>query len=60
MKLSLQWISDFVDISFLEDPASFVQKISLSVCEVESFEIIGKALSSIIVAEVLKISPHPN
>ncbi|MGK0289542.1 MAG: phenylalanyl-tRNA synthetase beta chain [bacterium] len=59
MKLSLNWIKDFVDVPEL-DPTEFVKKITLTVCEIEGFELTGTHLSSIKVAEVLEINVHPD
>ena len=52
MKISLNWINDFVDIKGIE-PAEIVKKFTLATAEVEDFYDVGKDISGIIVAKVL-------
>ncbi len=59
MFLSMNWISDFVDLSGL-DKVELINKFSLSTAEVEN-EIFfkGSDLSGIVVAEIKSIEDHP-
>ena len=59
MFLSMNWISDFVDLSGL-DKVQLINRFSLSTAEVEN-EIFykGKDLSGIVVAEIKSIENHP-
>ncbi len=59
MFLSLNWISDFVDLSGL-DKMELINKFSLSTAEVEN-EIYfkGSDLSGIVVAEIKSVEDHP-
>ena len=59
MFLSMNWISDFVDLSGL-DKMELIHKFSLSTAEVES-EIFfkGAELSGIVVAEIKSVEDHP-
>ena len=59
MFLSMNWISDFVDLSGL-DKLELINKFSLSTAEVEN-EIFykGSDLSGIVVAEIKSVEPHP-
>ncbi|MBR5542656.1 MAG: phenylalanine--tRNA ligase subunit beta [Oscillospiraceae bacterium] len=59
MFLSMNWISEFVDLSGL-DKLSLINKFSLSTAEVEN-EIFfkGSDLSGIVVAEIKSVEPHP-
>ncbi len=59
MFLSLNWISDFVDLSGL-DKMELINKFSLSTAEVEN-EIYfkGSDLSGIVVAEIKSVENHP-
>ncbi len=59
MFLSLNWISDFVDLSGL-DKMALINKFSLSTAEVEN-EIYfkGSDLSGIVVAEIKSVEEHP-
>ncbi len=59
MFLSMNWISDFVDLSGL-DKIDLINKFSLSTAEVEN-EIFykGSDLSGIVVAEIKSVEDHP-
>jgi len=59
MFLSMNWISDFVDLSGL-DKLELINKFSLSTAEVEN-EIFfkGSDISGIVVAEIKSVEPHP-
>ena len=59
MFLSMNWISDFVDLSGL-DRLELINKFSLSTAEVEN-EIFfkGSDLSGIVVAEIMSVENHP-
>lgn len=60
MFLSMNWISDFVDLSGL-DKLKLINQFSLSTAEVEN-EIFfkGEDLSGIVVAEIKSVEPHPD
>lgn len=60
MKISLNWITDFISIDRTLKSHELVELITLSTCEVEGFEETGRHLQEIVVAEVLQIEPHPN
>ena len=59
MFLSMNWISDFVDLSGL-DKIELINKFSLSTAEVEN-EIFykGSDLSGIVVAQIMSVEEHP-
>lgn len=59
MFLSMNWISDFVDLSGL-DRLDLIHRFSLSTAEVEN-EIFmkGSDLSGVVVAEIKSVEPHP-
>lgn len=59
MFLSMNWISDFVDLSGL-DKVELIHKFSLSTAEVEN-EIFfkGSDLSGVVVAEIKSVENHP-
>ena len=59
MFLSMNWISDFVDLSGL-NKMDLIAKFSLSTAEVEN-EIFfkGSDISGIVVAEILSVEDHP-
>ena len=60
MLLSMNWISDFVDLEGL-DKLELIQKISLSTAEVENdifFK--GKDLEGVVVAQIMSVEDHPD
>ena len=60
MFISMNWISDFVDLSGL-DKLDLISKFSLSTAEVEN-EIFmkGSDLSGVVVAEITSVESHPD
>ncbi|MGN0162997.1 MAG: phenylalanine--tRNA ligase subunit beta, partial [Candidatus Ornithomonoglobus sp.] len=60
MFLSMNWISDFVDLSGL-DKVKLINQFSLSTAEVEN-EIFfkGSDLSGVVAAEIKSVEPHPD
>ena len=59
MKISLNWINDFVDLTGV-DYAELIKKFTLSTAEVEEMYDVGKDIDGIIVAKVVKCEAHPN
>jgi len=59
MQVSLEWLSEYVDISDL-CPDQIAHELTMSGLEVEDVEKIGADFSNIVVAEILEISPHPD
>ncbi len=59
MLISMNWVSDFVDLSRL-DKNELIARFSLSTAEVEN-EIFckGKDVSGVVAARVLSVEPHP-
>ena len=60
MKISLNWIKDFVSIDPGISSQELLETITLSVCEVEGYEETGHHLEKILAAEVIDIQPHPD
>ncbi len=54
MKISLDWISDFVDLSGL-DPETIADRLTLATAEVEGFEVVERSVDGVLVAEVLSV-----
>lgn len=60
MFLSMNWISDFVDLSGL-DKLKLINQFSLSTAEVENdIYFKGSALSGVVVAEIKSVENHPD
>lgn len=59
MKISLNWVSDFVDLS--DVPATKVADLlSLHTAEVEGIEVYGEAISDVVVGQVVACGQHPD
>ena len=56
MKISLDWISDFVDLSGVE-PATIADRLTLSTAEVEGLEVLRRAVDGVTIGEVLSAEP---
>ncbi len=60
MKLSYNWLSDFVDVSGLS-PQEVADRLTMGAMEVEEVRPFGPDLvGDVIVGEILEINPHPN
>ncbi len=59
MFLSMNWISDFVDLEGL-DRRSLIHNFTLSTAEVEDIIIKGEDTYGVIVAKILTVENHPN
>ncbi|OGH01599.1 MAG: phenylalanine--tRNA ligase subunit beta [Candidatus Lambdaproteobacteria bacterium RIFOXYD1_FULL_56_27] len=60
MKISRNWLQEFVELPVTLTPAEFSRTLTLSVCEVEGVEVIGEHLKSVVAAQVLTFKPHPD
>lgn len=59
MKISLEWINEFVDISDLT-VEQIVHELTMSGLEVEETETVGAKFTNIITGEIKEIRQHPN
>ncbi len=60
MKLSLNWIKDYVNIPDSMDLSKFAYELTMSTVEVEGAHDIKKSFRNIVVGEILEVNPHPN
>jgi phenylalanyl-tRNA synthetase beta chain len=58
MRFTLSWLKEYVDFEL--SPEELAERLTMSGLEVESLEPLGEGLEEIVVAEILKIMPHPN
>lgn len=58
MKISIDWIKDFVNIPDISDK-ELSEKFTLATCEVEGLEKTGELLNAISIVEVLEKKKHP-
>lgn len=59
MKISLEWISEYVDISDL-DSADIAHKLTMSTAEVEGMIPIKRAIKGVVVGEITEIEDIPD
>jgi phenylalanyl-tRNA synthetase beta chain len=59
MKISLGWISDFVDLSGTP-PARLAELLSLHTAEVESLSEVGGEIADVVVGQVVTCGRHPD
>lgn len=57
MKLSLNWLKDYVDIQITPD--ELARLLTMNGLEVEGIEAVGQLLEDIVVARILTVKPHP-
>jgi len=58
VKISLDWISDFVDLSGI-DPETIADRLTMSTAEVEGFEVVRRAVDGVVIGEVVSVDPVP-
>ena len=57
MKLSLNWLKDYVDIQM--SPNKLGQLLTMNGLEVEGIMAVGQSLEDIVVARIVAVKPHP-
>lgn len=60
MKISLDWIKDFVELPEDVSPQQLGERFTLATCEVEGVELSNAHLEQVRVVEITKIEPHPD
>ncbi len=58
MKISLNWIKDYVDLSGIETD-ELVKRFNLSTAEIEGVEYKGKDIQNVVFGKVLSVENHP-
>lgn len=58
MKLSLNWLSDFVDLA-VQDPQEIERRVTAGVAEVDDTEVQGKFLDGVVVGRITELKKHP-
>lgn len=59
MRVSLEWLSEYVDISGLS-PQAIAEALTNAGLEVESIENLGGAFSGVVLGKIRQVAPHPN
>jgi len=57
MRLSLNWLRDYVDIEM--PPQSLAHMLTMSGLEIESLEAVASGLDAFVVGRILEVEPHP-
>lgn len=60
MKVSLNWIKDFVDIDPKKEPQKLADLITVRTAEVEEVEDLAGNFDNMVVGKIEKIEPHPD
>jgi phenylalanyl-tRNA synthetase beta chain len=60
MKISLNWLKDFVDISKIVTPENLGMKLTMATAEIEGVERRGEVLDKLVVGFVKTREKHPN
>ncbi len=60
MKISLNWIKEFVDIPKNLTPQALSRLFTLHTAEIEGFEDQAKDFENMVIGKILEILPHPN
>ena len=58
MKISLNWIKDYVDLEGI-DIKELWYRFTMSTAEVEEVEFVGQDIQDVVVGKVLSVVPHP-
>lgn len=61
MKISLKWLSDFVNVEpFFEQPQELARLLTRAGLEVEGMEAAGRDLAHVVVGEIIEKNKHPD
>ena len=58
MKISINWIKDYVDLSGIEAD-ELVKRFNLATAEIEGYEIKGEKIQNVVFGKVLTVEKHP-
>ncbi|HUW45503.1 MAG TPA: phenylalanine--tRNA ligase subunit beta, partial [Dehalococcoidia bacterium] len=58
MKVSLNWLRDYVDIKLA--PEELAEKLTMSGLEVKGIQTIGGTWDNVVIGEVIAVNPHPD
>lgn len=59
MKISKNWLNDYVDLSNISD-SSFAHKLTMTGTIVENYENLGERLKNIVIGKIISIEKHKN
>ncbi len=59
MKISLNWLRDYIDIDPKQSPEEIAARITEATAEIEAIEYVGKDLDNVVVGELISTEKHP-
>ncbi len=59
MNLSRNWLADYVDVSDISNK-DYCDRMTDTGSKVEGFEVLGEDIENVVVARIIKITPHEN
>lgn len=60
MKVSLNWLKEFVQLPATLNPKQIMHDLTMRTVEVEKLHDIGKSLDKVVVGKILEVKKHPN
>lgn len=58
MKLSMNWLKDYVDKDF--EPKAYCDKMTMTGSKVEGYEVIGSDIKNVVVGKLISVEKHPD
>ena len=58
MRVSLKWLSDYVDIKL--DPEELAERLTMAGLEVKGIQTMGGTWDNVVIGQVIALNPHPN
>ena len=58
MKLSMNWLKDYVDKDF--EPKAYCGKMTMTGSKVEGYEVIGSDIKNVVVGKLISVEKHPD
>ena len=58
MKVSLNWLKDYVDINV--EPKKYADRMTMTGTKVEAIDVNGDGVKNLVIGEIKEISPHPD
>jgi len=59
MKLSYNWLNEFVDLSGI-DPYEMGLRLTMATSEIEEVKKVGSELNGVVVGKIIEVKPHPD
>lgn len=60
MNISMKWLKDYVDIDENMSIDEFCDAMTMSGTKVETYEVLGKEITNVVIGKILEIEKHPD